>query len=132
LRIEEYDKDGNLIFINARTGVQANPELGDHGYVVLFDLWWDIPIDLLSTSIHGILPRTWSENDKRIFFSPGFMRREWFLEPPKSTMVLRSPEEFYLRPSLDREKFPAERKVVLSPEIESRIEAQEREKKLVF
>lgn len=132
LRIEEYDKDGNLTFINARTAVHANPALGDHGYAVLFDLWWDIPIDLLSTSIHGILSRAWSPDDKNIFFSPGFMRREWFLEPPKSTMVLRSPEEFYLRPALERDKFPTERKISLSPELNSRVEAQEREGKLVF
>jgi hypothetical protein len=132
LRIEEYDKSGNLIFVNSRTAVRANPALGDHGYAVLFDLWWDIPIDFLSTSIHGLLNRTWSEADKKIFFSPGFMRREWFLEPPKSTMVLRSPEEFYLRPALERDKFPAERKITLSPELEERIEAQEREGKLVF
>ncbi len=132
LRIEEYDKEGNLTFINARTAVRANPALGDHGYAVLFDLWWDIPIDLLSASIHGILSRTWSQEDMEIFFSPGFMRREWFLEPPKSTMVLRSPDEFYLRPALERDKFPTERKVVLSPELEARIEAQEREGKLVF
>jgi hypothetical protein len=82
--------------VNARTAIRANPALGDHGYAVLFDLWWDIPIDLLSTSIHGILSRTWSQADQEIFFSPGFMRREWFLEPPKNAMVLRSPEEFYL------------------------------------
>ncbi|MBI3757472.1 MAG: DUF1329 domain-containing protein [Deltaproteobacteria bacterium] len=132
LRIEEYDNDGNLTFVNARTAVRANPALDDHGYAVLFDLWWDIPIDLLSTSIHGILSRTWSEADQKIFFSPGFMRREWFLEPPKNAMVLRSPEEFYLRPALERDKFPTERKISLSPELESRIEAQEREKKLVF
>ncbi|MGE0680255.1 MAG: DUF1329 domain-containing protein [Candidatus Binatia bacterium] len=132
LRIEEYDKEGNLIFINTRTGVRANPQLDDHGYAVLFDLWWDMPIDLLSASIHGILPKSWSEDDKRIFFSPGFMRREWFLEPPKSTMVLRSPDEFYLRPDLDKNKFPTERKITLSPELEARIEAQEREGKLVF
>jgi hypothetical protein len=60
------------------------------------------------------------------------MRREWFLEPPKSTMVLNSPEEFYLRPTLEGEKFPQERKVVLSPELAARIEAQEREGRLVF
>ncbi|MBI3301159.1 MAG: hypothetical protein HYZ72_03645 [Deltaproteobacteria bacterium] len=132
LCIEEYDKEGKLVFINACTGTRANPALGDHGYAVLFDLWWDMGIDLLSASIHGILPRTWSEADKKIFFSPGFMRREWFLEPPKSLMSLNSPEEFYLRPSLEREKFPQERKIVLSPELESRVAAQEREGRLVF
>ena len=132
LRIEEYDKEGNLVFVNARIGVQANPALGDHGYAVLFDLSWDIPIDLLSASNHGILPRTWSEADKQIFFSPGFMRREWFLEPPKSLMSLNSPEEFFLRPTLELGKFPAERKIQLPPELTARIEAQERERRLVF
>jgi hypothetical protein len=132
LRMEEYDKEGNLTFVNARTGVRANPELGDHGYTVLFDLWWDIPIDLLSASIHGILSRSWSPEDQQIFFSPGFMRREWFLEPPKNAMVMNAPDEFYLRPPLERDKFPTERKISLAPDLESRIEAQEREKKLVF
>jgi len=115
-----------------RTGTRANPALGDHGYAVLFDLWWDIPIDLLSASIHGILPRSWSEEDKRIFFSPGFMRREWFLEPPKSLMVLNSPDEFYLRPALEKGQFPEERKIELPAALEGRIEAQEREGRLVF
>ncbi len=132
LRIEEYDKEGKLAFVNVRTGTRANPALGDHGYAVLFDLWWDIPIDLLSASIHGILPRSWSEEDKRIFFSPGFMRREWFLEPPKTLMVLNSPDEFYLRPALEKGKFPGERKIELPATLEVRIEAQEREGRLVF
>lgn len=132
LRIEEYDKEGNLVFINVRVGTRANPALGDHGYAVLFDLWWDIPIDLLSASIHGFLLRTWTEEDRKIFFSPGFMRREWFLEPPKSLMTLNSPDEFYLRPTLERDKFPAERKIEIPPALEPRIEAQEREGRLVF
>ena len=132
LRIEQYDKAGNLMYVNARIGVQGNPALGDHGYAVLFDLSWDIPIDLLSASNHGILRRTWSEEDKKIFFSTGFMRREWFLEPPKSLMSLNSPDEFFLRPALEQGKFPAERKIQLSPELTARIEAQEREGRLVF
>ena len=76
--------------------------------------------------------RTWSEADKKIFFSPGFMRGEWFLEPPKTLMVLNSPDEFYLRPALEREKFPGERKIELPADLEIRIEAQEREGRLVF
>jgi hypothetical protein len=47
-------------------------------------------------------------------------------------MVLNSPDEFYLRPSLDPEKFPEERKIVLSPELEARIQAQEQAGRLVF
>jgi Protein of unknown function (DUF1329) len=132
LRIEEYDKEGKLAFVNVRIGTRANPTLGDQGYAVLFDLWWDIPIDLLSASIHGILLRTWSEEDREIFFSPGFMRREWFLEPAKSLMVLNSPDEFYLRPSLETEKFPGERRIEIPATLKVRIEAQEREGRLVF
>ncbi len=132
LRIEEYDTDGNLIFVNARTGVRANPALGDRGYAVLFDLWWDISIDLMQASIHGILSREWSEEDRRVFFSSGFMRREWFLEPPKGMMSLNSPDEFYLRPPLEREKFPQDRKIQLDADMEARIAAQEREGRMVF
>ncbi len=132
LRIEEYDRDGKLAFINARTGVRANPKLGDRGYAVLFDLWWDIPIDLLQASIHGILNREWSDADRQVFFSPGFMRREWFLEPPKGMMSLNSPDEFYLRPSLERDKFPQQRPIQLGADMEARIAAQEREGRIVF
>lgn len=132
LRIEEYDRDGKLAFINARTGVRANPKLGDRGYAVLFDLWWDIPIDLLQASIHGILNREWSDADQQVFFSPGFMRREWFLEPPKGMMSLNSPDEFYLRPSLERDKFPQQRPIQLGADMEARIAAQEREGRIVF
>ena len=132
LRIEEYDRDGKLAFINARTGIRANPKLGDHGYAVLFDLWWDIPIDLLQASIHGILNREWSDADRQVFFSPGFMRREWFLEPPKGMMSLNSPDEFYLRPSLERDKFPQQRPIQLGADMEARIAAQEREGRIVF
>lgn len=132
LRIEEYDRDGKLAFINARTGVRANPKLGDRGYAVLFDLWWDIPIDLLQASIHGILNREWSDADRQVFFSPGFMRREWFLEPPKGMMSLNSPDEFYLRPALERDKFPHQRPIRLGTDMEARIAAQEREGRIVF
>ena len=132
LRIEEYDRDGKLAFINARTGVRANPKLGDRGYAVLFDLWWDIPIDLLQASIHGILNREWSDADRQVFFSPGFMRREWFLEPPKGMMSLNSPDEFYLRPPLERDKFPQQRPIQLGADMEARIAAQEREGRIVF
>ena len=132
LRIEEYDRDGRLAFINARTGVRANPKLGDRGYAVLFDLWWDIPIDLLQASIHGILNREWSDADRQVFFSPGFMRREWFLEPPKGMMSLNSPDEFYLRPPLERDKFPQQRTIQLGSDMEARIAAQEREGRIVF
>ena len=132
LRIEEYDREGKLLFINVRIATRANPQLGDRGYAVLFDLWWNLPLDLMTASIHGILSKEWSEEDRRLFFSPGFMRREWFLEPPKNLMGLNSPEEFYLRPRLDVSKFPQERKIEISPELAARIAAQEQAGHLVF
>ena len=120
------------MFINARIATRANPKLGERGYAVLFDLWWDIPLDLMTASIHGIIDKEWSEKDKEAFFNPGFMRREWFLEPPKNLMGLNSPEEFYLRPRLDTEKFPQDRKIAISPALAARIAAQEKEGRLVF
>ncbi len=132
LRIEQYDREGKLLLINARIGTRANPELGQRGYAVLFDLWWNLPLDLMTASIHGIIRKKWSEADQKIFFSTGFMRREWFLEPPKSLMGLNSPEEFYLRPYLDQEKFPEARPIEVSPELVARIEAQEKAGHLVF
>ena len=132
LRIEEYDQGGKLDFVNARIGTHANPQLGEHGYAVLFDLWWDISIDLLSASVHGFLPQQWSEEDKKIFFTPSFMRREWFLAPPKGLMSLAAADEFYLRPPLEEDKFPTERRIELSVDLRALIAAQEREGKLVF
>lgn len=132
LRIEEYDRESKLVFIDARIATRANLKLRERGYAVLFDLWWDIPIDLMTASVHGIMKKEWSEQDKEIFFSPGFMRREWFLESPKSLMGLEAPEEFYLRPRLDAEKFPQDRKIDIPREVAARIEAQEREGHLVF
>ncbi len=132
LRVEEYDQQGNLSFVNARIATLANPALQEHGYAVQFDLWWDVSIDFLSASTHGFVPQIWTEEDKKIFFSSGFMRREWFLAPPKGLMSLNSPDEFYLRPPLEEGKFPDSRSISLSPDVRTLIEAQEREGKLVF
>jgi Protein of unknown function (DUF1329) len=132
LRIEEYDREGKLLLINTRIATRANPQLGDRGYAVLFDLWWNLPLDLMTASIHGILNKEWSEDDRKIFFSPGFMRREWFMEPPKNLMGLNSPEEFYLRPSLEAGKFPQERKLDIPPDLAARIEAQDKAGHIVF
>jgi hypothetical protein len=60
------------------------------------------------------------------------MRREWFLEPPKGMMSLNSPDEFYLRPPLERDKFPQQRPIQLDADMEARIAAQEREGRIVF
>ena len=56
-------------------------------------------------------------------------------------MVFRAAEEsdesefprgVFLRPALELGKFPTERKIHLPPELTARIEAQEREGRLVF
>ena len=41
-------------------------------------------------------------------------------------------ETFFLRPALYREKFPQERQIVLSPQLEARIRAQEAAGQLIF
>ena len=43
-----------------------------------------------------------------------------------------TPEQYFLRPTLDREKFPQSRKIALSPELEEKIQAQEAAGHLVF
>ena len=60
------------------------------------------------------------------------MRREWFLAPPKGLMSLDAADEFYLRPPLEEEKFPTERRIELPADLRALIAAQEREGKLVF
>jgi hypothetical protein len=57
---------------------------------------------------------------------------EWFLEPAKSLMVLNSPDGFYLRLSLETERFPGERQIEIPATLKVHIEAQEREGWLVF
>ena len=60
------------------------------------------------------------------------MRRVWFLAPLKFLEEIRSPEEFYLRPHLHREKFPQDRRIEISADLEERIRAQEPAGHLVF
>ncbi len=37
LRIEQYGRDGNLIFVETRIAKLLNPAMGDKGYGVLFN-----------------------------------------------------------------------------------------------
>ncbi len=54
------------------------------------------------------------------------------MAPLKSQATVPNPETFFLRPALYREKFPQERQIVLSPQLEARIRAQEVAGRLVF
>jgi hypothetical protein len=132
LRIEQYDRTGKLTEITVRIATHANPRLREHGYAMLLELAWDIPHDVMIASIHSVIPREWSEEEKKIFFSHDPMPREWVPQSTNSVAVLNAPEEFYLRPSLDEDKFPEARYIALPPELTARIAAQEREGHLVF
>ncbi|MBI3301604.1 MAG: hypothetical protein HYZ72_05955 [Deltaproteobacteria bacterium] len=133
LRIESYDREGTLARVEVRIARLLNPRLGERGYTSHIFLFWDLAQDYLSYDIHDTYQdRHWSAQDTEVFFSPDFMRREWFLGPPKSQAGIPSAAEFYLRPALDREKFPHERTISISPQLETRIRAQDAAGRLVF
>ena len=133
LRIEEYNSDGVLSYIEDRTAQLVNPELGDKGYEAHIFLSWDLPQDLMSYDVHDAFrPQSWSAADQEVYFSPDFLRRVWFVAPLKSQATVPTPEEFFLRPALYREKFPEERRIVLSSQLQARIEAQEKAGQLIF
>jgi len=126
LRIEEYGKDGNLIYIAVRIAKQLNPALGERGYGVLMQLDWDASADILSYLIqdaHRV--HRWSQADQQVFFTPEFMTRSWVLMNLKSQAEVRKPEEYFLRPALEEDKFPEERRIALSAELRARVQAQE-------
>lgn len=133
LRIEEYDPKGVLTYVEDRTGQLVNPELGNKGYEAHIFLSWDIPQDIMSYDVHDAYrPQTWTTADQQIFFSPDFLRRVWFVAPLKSQATVPNPETFFLRPLLYRDKFPQDRKMEISTQLEARIRAQEAAGRLVF
>jgi hypothetical protein len=50
----------------------------------------------------------------------------------KTQATVRVPEDFFLRPHLSRDKFPEERKIIIGPEVDARIQAQDAAGHLVF
>ena len=60
------------------------------------------------------------------------MRRGWFPVPLKTQAGVSTPEEFYLRPHLYRDKFPTERTIRLPATLEARIKAQNEAGHIVF
>lgn len=133
LRTEMYDQDGQLVQIEVRRTKLVNPALGDRGYSPFMHVYWDISSDILTYNIRdGIRPMDWSEADELTFFSPDFMRRQWYLNPVRSYLGVEKPEEFFLRPQLELGKFPAQRHIELPAEIMERIQAQDAAGRLVF
>lgn len=133
LRIEQYDRDGNLIFVETRLAKLHNQAMGDKGYGILFNHYWDVTLDYMRYSVHDAHEtRQWTAQDRDVFFNPGVLPRVWFFAPLKSQSEVLTPEQYFLRPLLEREKFPASRKIALSPELEAKIHAQETAGHLVF
>ena len=133
LRMEIYGKEGQPLFIEERMAKVMNPRLKERGYHNLIAVWWDLQQDFYGYSVHDAQElREWSEKDLAVFFNPDFMRRGWFPAPLKTQAAIRTPEEFFLRPRLYREKFPEERKIVLPANLEARIRAQEAAGHIVF
>ena len=133
LRIEQYGRDGNLIFVETRIATHRNPAMGDKGYSILFNHYWDVPLDYMRYSVHDTHQlKEWSAEDQEVFFSPGILPRMWYFAQLKSQSEVLTPEAYFLRPTLDREKFPTHRKIELSAEMEEKIRAQEEAGHLVF
>ncbi len=133
LRTETYDRDGKLSRVEVRATKMVHKELGERGYSPFIQVYWDLESDILTYNIRdGIRLMHWSDADAQTFFTPDFMRRQWFLTPVKSYMGIDHPEEFYLRPGLEPGKFPEHRSVQLSAALTARIRAQDAAGRLVF
>jgi hypothetical protein len=124
LRIEEYDRTGTLFFIETRLATLLNPALGDKGYGIVFDLYWDIAHDQMSYSVHDSHEvKQWSLQEQQRF-TITTLSHEWPFGPQVSQAEVSAPEQFFLRPILDQDKFPQERKIVLSSELAARLQTQ--------
>jgi len=60
------------------------------------------------------------------------MRRRWLKYRQHTQTGIDSPEEFYLRPSLEAEKLPEERGLRLASDVLERVRAQNAAGRLVF
>jgi hypothetical protein len=134
LRAEQYGRDGKLALIEVRLTDMFNPNLGERGYGPLFVLYWDVTGDVLTYSVrdnHRL--KQWTPEEQQFFFTPDFMRRQWYLDPSVKTQTeVTRPEQFFLRPALEEGKFPLQRSPQLPPEIAARVQAQESAGRLVF
>lgn len=133
LRIEQYSEDGELFFIETRVATQLVPRMEDKGYGQVFSHYWDLTLDYMRYSVHDTHTlKEWSPKDQAVFFSPSMLPRAWSFAPRKSQAEVLTPEQYFLRPLLERGKFPKHRTIKLSPEIEEKIRSQEEAGHLVF
>lgn len=133
LRTETYDREGKLSRVEVRLTKMVHSALGDRGYSPFIQVYWDVASDILTYNIRdGIRLMQWSPIDMLTYFSPDFMRRQWYLVPLRSYLGIEQPEEFYLRPGLEPGKFPEHRSIQLSDALAERIRAQDAAGRLVF
>lgn len=133
LRIETYDRDGKLSRVEVRLTKLVHRDLGERGYSPFILVYWDLTTDLMTYNIRdGVRLTRWSPEDALTFFSPDFMRRQWYLIPVRSYLGIDRPNEFFLRPGLERGKFPEHRSIQLSAALEERIRAQDEAGQLIF
>jgi hypothetical protein len=133
VRIEQHKPNGQLLSIQVRLAKLENPTLGPEGYANLLVIYWDPKLDLSTYSLHDAHKLIeWTDEEETIMFSPDFMRRRWLKYRQRTQALVDSPEEFYLRPSLELGKFPEERRIRLAPDLEERIRAQDAAGRLVF
>lgn len=122
-----------LLFVGVRLGALINPALGERGYGSVAHVDWNLSADLLSYLFADVtLEQSWSMADQQLFFTPGFLPREWRLTSLKSQAEVATPQQFFLRPALEEEKFPGDRRIELSAELRARVQAQEQAGQLVF
>jgi hypothetical protein len=133
LRTETYDREGKLSRVEVRLTKMVHTALGERGYSPFIQVYWDLASDILTYNIRdGVRLMHWSPEDALTFFSPDFMRRQWYLVPVRSYLGVDRPEEFFLRPGLEPGKFPEHRSVQLPETLADRIQAQDATGRLVF
>lgn len=134
LRGEQYGPDGELDHIEVRLAELFNPALEEMGYGSLFISHWDLRTDIMSYLVndsHRIMD--WKPEESTVFFSPDFMRRQWYLDTSiKTQAAVSHPDEYFMRPAVEADKFPNERPINLPPEMAARIQAQNAAGRLVF
>ena len=133
IRTEKYGQNNKLMMIEVRNVRLENPGLKGFGYAAHNTVYWDLEHDIMSYSFHDThVAHEWTEEQKNMIFTPEFMRREWNFQPLKTQVLLKDPAQAFLRPFLDRGKFPDVRQIELSPQVEARYAAQERAGHLIF
>ena len=135
LRGEQYGQDGELDHVEVRLAEFFNPgPCKELGYGTLLISHWDLRTDIMSYLVndsHKIMD--WKPEEATVFFSPDFMRRQWYLDTSiKTQAAVSHPDEYFMRPAVEADKFPNERPINLPPDMAARIEAQNAAGRLVF